>query len=100
MSRVQRHPRAAEDLLDLWSYIAQDDMDAADRMLDRIEAKLHLVAQHPLMGRGRPELAEGLRSVTLGNSVLFYRPIPDGIALVRVLSRYRDLDTTEFEDRF
>lgn len=72
-------------------------MDAADRMLDRIGARLDLVAQRPLMGRGRPELAEDLRSVTVGNSVLFYRLVPDGIALVRVLSRYLDLDSAEFD---
>ena len=90
MSRIRRHPQAAEDLLDLWTYIAQDDLDAADRMLDRIQAKLDLVAQRPLIGRGRPGLADDLRSVTVGNAVLFSRPIPDGIALVRVVSRYRD----------
>lgn len=97
MGRIQRHPRAVADLLELWTYIARDDMDAADRMLDRIAAKLDLVAQHPLMGRARPELAEDLRSVTVGNSVLFYRPLQDGVALVRALSRYRDLDAAEFE---
>ncbi len=96
MSRIRRHPQAAEDLLDLWTYIAQDDLDAADRMLDRIQAKLDLVAQRPLIGRGRPGLADDLRSVTVGNAVIFSRPIPDGIALVRVVSRYRDLETAEF----
>lgn len=97
MSRIWRHPRAVEDLLELWTYIAQDDPDAADRMLDRIAAKLDLVAQRPLMGRARPELGESLRSVIAGNVVLFYRPHSGGIALVRVLSRYRDLDSAEFE---
>lgn len=97
MSRVRRHPRAVEDLLELWTYIAQDDPDAADRMLDRIAAKLDLVAQRPLMGRARPELGESMRSVIAGNVVLFYWPHSDGIALVRALSRYRDLHSAEFE---
>ncbi|MCJ2013228.1 type II toxin-antitoxin system RelE/ParE family toxin [Methylobacterium sp. J-076] len=97
MSRIRRYGRAKDDLLDLWTYIAQDDIAAADRMLDRIEAKLELVADRPRLGREMPELAEDLRSVTVGNYVLFYRPVPDGIALVRVLSRYVDLDHAEFD---
>ena len=35
--------------------------------------------------------------LNLSNVVLFYRPHSDGIALVRVLSRYRDLDSAGFE---
>lgn len=97
MSRIRRLKRAEDDLLDLWTYIAQDDAAAADRLLDRIQAKLDLVAERPLIGRERPELAEAMRSVGLGNYVLFYRPEPEGIVLVRVLSRYVDLDEAEFD---
>jgi toxin ParE1/3/4 len=97
VSRILRHLRAAEDLIDLWTYIALDDPGAADRLLDRIQAKLELVAERPHLGRERPELADHLRSVVLGNYVLFYRPVAEGIALVRVLSRYVDLEVAEFE---
>ena len=36
MPRVVRSPRAKEDLIELWSYIAVDDPAAADRMLDAV----------------------------------------------------------------
>lgn len=65
--------------------------------MDRIQAKLDLVAEHPLIGRARPEIADSMRSVGLGNYVLFYRPDPEGIVLVRVLSRYMDLDEAVFD---
>ena len=31
MTRIVRSPRAAEDLIELWTYIAVDDPAAADR---------------------------------------------------------------------
>ena len=49
---------ARVDLLQIWTYIANDNFSAADRMLDRIDATCHLLAQQPLMGQSRPELAQ------------------------------------------
>jgi toxin ParE1/3/4 len=43
------------------------------------------------MGRARPELAPDLRSFPVGNYVVFYRPMPAGIILVRVRSRFLDI---------
>ncbi|MDP6543948.1 MAG: type II toxin-antitoxin system RelE/ParE family toxin [Phycisphaerae bacterium] len=35
--RVQRTDQAREDLIGIWSYIADDDPDATDRLLDEID---------------------------------------------------------------
>ncbi len=43
------------------------------------------------MGRPRDELAEGLRSFSVGRYVMFYRAIPEGVEIVRVLHGARDL---------
>jgi toxin ParE1/3/4 len=51
---------------------------------------------NPLAGRARPELAENVRSFPVGNYVIFYRPLQDGIEIVRVLSGYRDLLPDDF----
>ena len=45
-----------------------------------------------MMGRARPELAADLRSFPVGNYIIFYRPIEDGVEIVRVLSGARDID--------
>ncbi len=37
MSRITRRPLAAADILDIWSYIAEDSLGAADRWLDGID---------------------------------------------------------------
>jgi toxin ParE1/3/4 len=88
--RIVRRPRARQDLIEVWQYIADDNEAAADRTLDRIERALVNLAENPTIGRARPELAPDLRSFPVGNYVLFYRPMPDGIDLIRVRSGYLD----------
>jgi toxin ParE1/3/4 len=92
MGRVFRTERARVDLLQIWVYIANDNASAADRLLDRIDATCSQLAQQPLMGEARPELAPDLRSFTVGNYVVYFRPLADGIEVVRVLSGARDVD--------
>ena len=48
-------------------------------------------ADHPLAAEARPDLAPGLRASPVGNYVIFYRPIHDGIEVVRVLHGARDI---------
>jgi toxin ParE1/3/4 len=43
------------------------------------------------MGRSREELAAGLRSIVLKPYVVFYRPLDDGIELIRILHGKRDV---------
>lgn len=47
MTRIVRRPRAEKDLVEIWHYIAQDDVRAADRLVDQIQAKLVLIADRP-----------------------------------------------------
>jgi len=91
MNRFRLSDQACSDLEDLWLYIAMDNPSAADRMIDEVISKFELLAVQPGMGRSREELAEALRSFPVGNYVIFYRPMRDGIEIVRVLSGYRDL---------
>lgn len=97
MGEVTRRPRARQDLIEIWTYIADDNEAAADGVLDRIDGVLVMLADNPLIGRERPELAASLRSFPVGSYVLFYLPTAGGIDLVRVLSGYRDIGTDDFE---
>jgi toxin ParE1/3/4 len=91
MARVLRTSKAEEDLLEIWSYIADDNIDAADEFLDQIVATCRTLSDNPAAGRSRDELAQRLRSFPLGNYVIFYRPLEDGIVVIRVLHGARDL---------
>ncbi len=50
MPRITRTPRARQDLIDIWTWIAADNLQAADRLLDLIDAKLRLLAKNPRLG--------------------------------------------------
>lgn len=91
MKRVLKTPVAEADLEEIGIYIAQDDPDASDRLLDAIADKLALLAESPGIGRAREELAPGLRSFPVSSYVVFYRSIDDGIDVIRVLHAARDI---------
>lgn len=93
MGKVRRQPLAKDDILDGWDYLAEVcGIEAADRWVEQLDAKLSLLALQPQMGRQRDELAPGLRSFPIGRHVVFYLPLHDGIELVRLLHGARDID--------
>ena len=98
MTRVTRRPLAADDIAEVWDYIAEDNLDAADRWIDRLDEQFGLLATQPLMGRARPELGPELRSYPFGRYMIFYAPLADGIDVIRVLHGARDIDAA-FDDR-
>lgn len=93
MSRILKRPQAETDLDEIWWYIAQDNPDNADLFLDKIEEQCQALAQFPHMGVSRKELMPALRSLAVGNYLVFYLPIENGIEVVRVLPGMRDIET-------
>jgi toxin ParE1/3/4 len=97
-NKIRRSPRARLDLIDIWTYIAQDNTNAADGLLDRFDEVIGRLAERPLMGRKRSELGEAFRSFPVGNYVIFYLPKDEGVEIIRVLSGYRDIDAQDVTD--
>jgi toxin ParE1/3/4 len=95
MARIIRAPAAESDAVEIWSYIAEDNPDAADRLLDRIDRMFHAIAAQPQLGKRVEELAPNLRFVPIGNYLIFYRPAKDRVEIVRLLHGARDI-TAEF----
>ena len=94
---VQRSRRVLSDLDEVWDYIARDNPAIADRLLDKIAAKCEMLARQPVIGEARPDLAMNLREFPVGNYVVFYRPLPDGIEVYRVLHAARNVAVFEWE---
>lgn len=92
MPEVRRLPRAQADLDGIWDYIAQNSPANATRLLRRIDSLCQTLADNPLMGRARPELGADLRSFPAGDYIIFYRPIENGVGIVRVLHGSRDIE--------
>lgn len=97
MPRVRYTSSAEADLLDLWLTIAEENLVAADGVLDSIQDTVSLLSTQPEMGRARPELSDGLRSFpTPTPYIVFYLPNAQGLLVVRVLHHARDIDGDYF----
>lgn len=92
MSRCEFTDRAIADLEDIHDFVAQDSPSAAARLVALIRERCFLVAENPMLGRRRPEHGPGLRSFPVGNYIIFYRPTPNGVQVLRVVSGFRDID--------
>ncbi|SJM94021.1 type II toxin-antitoxin system RelE/ParE family toxin [Crenothrix polyspora] len=92
MSCLLKRPEAENDLDEIWWYIAQDSPNNADIFLDRIQKSCESLANYPHMGISRDELKSNLRSHPVGNYLIFYFPIADGIDIVRVLHGSCDIE--------
>ncbi len=91
MSQAFRTSRAELDLLEIWEFIAEDSLEAADRLIRNIHRRCQALAESPLTGHKREDLSPGLRSCAVGNYIIFYRPITNGIEVIRVLHGARDI---------
>ncbi len=93
MASVFRSNQAEADLVDILVYLRMRNQNAGDRFESELEAKCHVLAQFPLIGRSREDLAPSLRSSVVSPYVIFYRPREDGIEIIRVLHGARDLSS-------
>ena len=91
MARVVRSPRAVIDMADIVEYIAVHNVTAARRLLDRFDDLFSQLAQNPEMGQRREELAPSARTMSIGNYVVVFRPISDGVEVIRVVHGARDM---------
>ena len=91
MANVRIVASARQDLADIFDYIARDKPIAAGNWVSKIEEKCELIATTPEFGEVRPELGGGIRSSTLGRYVIFYRPIENGIEVLRFIPGDREI---------
>lgn len=84
--------RARQDLLQIWSLIAEDNESAADRFIDLLRRYFQLLGRTPYAGRRRDELRIGYRSFSVGQYVILYRITEPYIEIMHVLHGKRDIE--------
>ena len=84
-------PRAEEDLEEIWNFVAERDVEAADRLIESITDRFDHLLVYPEASRARHDLLVNLRSFPVKNYVIFYQPTNDGIEIFRVLHGSRDI---------
>ena len=84
-------PQAQRDVRDIREFISDHSVAAAGRLMERLEIGFRNLADHPFIGRERPELGVDLRSRAVENYVIIYRPVASGVEIVRVINGARDI---------
>ena len=83
---------AQQDLNDIWDYIALDDLDAADRVINEIQEAFLLMSAMPGIGHSRTDLTDKpLRFWPVRRYLVVYRAEAEPLEIVRVVSAYRDV---------
>ena len=93
MPEIIKQPKALDDLDGIYDHIAVEhhNPDAADRFMDELQRKMESHSRQPLMGDLREDLGEGIRSFPFKkNYVVIYRPLEDGIDVLRVFHSARN----------
>lgn len=85
-------PLAEADVDEIWSYIAQDNSEMADLFIRELADTFWLLAENPMAGRPRVDLAPELRFFPYRRYCIFYYPTTAGVEISRVLHSARDLE--------
>ena len=85
-------PKARRDLLEIWEFIAQNDLDAADRVEKAFEQAIEKLAHNPDLGHVRRDLtSKPVRFWRVYSYLIVYDPETRPLEVVRILSGYRDV---------
>jgi plasmid stabilization system protein ParE len=85
-------PLAVRDLNEIWEYLAEESLEAADRVLLTIEKTLLRLADHPGIGHTREELADRRHRFFMVHSYLcIYRAGTSPLVVIRILHAARDI---------
>ena len=94
MKRFILTPRARQDLNDIWDYIANDNIEAADRVIDALDNAMIKLAKNPGIGHRRDELTDKRHRFLLVYSYLIvYRHETKPLQIIRVLHAARDVQS-------
>ncbi len=95
MTRFRLTPLAEDDLFDIWSYIARDNLHAANQVEAAIYEACAFLAEAPFRGHLRSDLTRlPLRFWTVQpyrNYLIVYDPSTRPLQIIRILHGARDI---------
>jgi len=96
--KVRLSDRAKQNQFEIWYYIAQDNIGAADRLASRLTEVYLLLSENPEAGPSKPHLGDGIRTFTVSGHVICYRVTPDAIEVVAVFHGARNITRRLLEE--
>ena len=92
MARTQLTRRAKLDLLQIWNYIAEDNVEAADRLREEFKLAFRRLGEMPNIGHVREDLLdETYRFWSVRSYLIVYRPATVPLQIIRIIHGARDL---------
>jgi plasmid stabilization system protein ParE len=95
MTRYQFTPQAVDDLFEVWSYIAQESPESADRVEAAIIAACETLAKSPFAGVTREDLTilpvRFWLVPAFPNYFIVYDPATTPLRIIRILHRARHI---------
>ncbi len=93
MTSVRLSPRAQADLIEIWRYTeTRWGADLAESYIQDIRQVIERAAVNPTQGRACDEIRAGYRRLTARSHLVFYRPVPASIEVIRILHQRMDID--------
>lgn len=93
MKRFVLTEQAEVDVDEIWEYIAENNIDTADRIREQLYAAMQKLADMPGMGHLRLDLAdERHRFWVVRPYVIVYRPDTHPLQIIRVLHGAQDIE--------
>ena len=94
MSRYILSTSVASDLDTIWDYIAQDNISAADRWIEKLFDAFETIAKSPGIGHHREDLTHlPVLFWPVGAYQILYRRYPEFIEIIAVTQGSRDIPT-------
>jgi len=86
MSGFVLHPDALTDLNEIWEYIAPDNLDAADHVLEEIYEAIRALVPFPQVGHRRSDLtSRPLRFHPIRDFLVVYAPDEKPLVVLAIL---------------
>ncbi|MGA2439475.1 MAG: type II toxin-antitoxin system RelE/ParE family toxin [Tepidisphaeraceae bacterium] len=93
MSRFLVTPEARADLFAIWEHVAEDSLDAADRVISEIEESFGKLAEMPGIGHFRDDLLDHhYKFWSVYSYVIAYQWEASPIQIIAIIHGARDLD--------
>ena len=85
-------PRARDDLANIWEHIAEDNIDAADRVVIELNAAMYRLAEYPQLGHRRDDVDDTrYRFWVVYSYLIVYAFETDPLQIIRVIHGSRDV---------
>ena len=94
-SKVRFSPAAVDDMDEIFSYISQENVSAAETLLEKLDQQIKALTDFPNRGSVLSEdeyslIQRGYRFIVVYPYLVFYRIVDDTVIIHRILHGRRD----------